>query len=333
MNADPGDRLESWKEIASYLKRSVRTVRRWEAEEGLPVHRQMHRALGSVFAYKHEIDAWRQAAEVRRARDTARPAPAGAGPLSIVVLPFTNLSPDPDTEYFADGLTGEVIADLSKVRALRVISRTSAMVLKGTGKDVRAIGRELGVSRVVEGTVRRDGARLRVTATLIDAGNDEHLWAGKFDGTLEDVFAIQEQLARMIVDALKLLALNGRVETVHEVAGSFPASLQHTAAARVTLFLARALAGDRHAALAALTPEIESARYATDVFPRFLAQGYALSGMPDRAIDWLERAVERGFINYPFLARHDPFLRSLEGHPRFGELLTVVRARWETFEA
>ena len=133
------------------------------------------------------------------------PRSAAAGPArdpikSIAVLPFTNLSTDPENAYFADGLTDEVTADLSKVRALRVISRTSAMTFKDTAKDVKTIAGELGVRYVLEGSVRRAGGRLRITARLIDASTDAHLWADKYDGTVADVFAFQERLARTIVE-------------------------------------------------------------------------------------------------------------------------------------
>lgn len=123
---------------------------------------------------------------------------------SIVVLPFDNLSPDPSDAYFSDGLTEEIIADLSISQSLRVISRSSAMVLRGTQKDVRTIGKELGVQYVLEGSVRKAGESLRITAQLIDAEKDHHLWAEKYDGVMDDIFSIQETVSRSIVNALRL---------------------------------------------------------------------------------------------------------------------------------
>jgi serine/threonine-protein kinase len=132
----------------------------------------------------------------------------GTGPgkatKGLVVLPFTNLSPDRENEFFADGLTEEVIADLSGISALRVISRTSAMRFKGTDKDLRTIAGELSVRHVLEGSVRRAGSSLRVTVQLIDAETDSHVWADKYSGSIEDVFAIQEEISRRIVKALQV---------------------------------------------------------------------------------------------------------------------------------
>jgi TolB-like protein len=546
LSAFPDDRLDSWKEIASYLNRGVRTVRRWEREEGLPVHRHVHRVLASVYAYKSEIESWRKHDERRAARHPVatieREPPPGAVK-SIAVLPFTNLSTDPENAYFADGLTDEVTADLSQLRALRVVSRTSSMAFKGTTRDVKTIARELGVRYVLEGSVRRDGSRLRITAQLIDASTDDHLWADKYDGTVEDVFAFQETLARVIVDALRLrlsadedlrlaarpianvhayecylrarqegwrwrkdaidhaiqllnnglavvgdnaglyaalglaylqyreagidfgerpleqadacagkvfalepasasglrlrgwlhyargrvqdavhdlkasldidasnpdtlgllsncylisgrvtaarplierllavdpltplnrcmpgwadilegncaeavepyremfemdpgnpmarlfyiwvLILNRRTAPIEAILAACPREVRDTVPARLAMFLAHAVAGDTAAMHAMLTPETEAAATAGDVFPRMLAQGYALAGMPERAFHWLEIAIGRGFINYPFLARHDPFFRSLRTHPRFQPLMETTRDRWERFE-
>jgi len=522
-------------------------VRRWEREEGLPVHRHVHRVLGSVYAYKSEIDVWRRTGQRRpepRSSTALRTAALTIGPTkSIAVLPFTNLSTDPENEYFADGLTDEITADLSRVRALRVISRTSAMTLKGTTKDAKTIARDLGVQYILEGSVRRAGGRLRITAQLIDADTDHHLWSDKYDGTVEDVFEIQERLARVIVDALALrltvdeerrlaerpignlhayecylrarheawrwrkdaidhavqllhnglahvgenaglyaalglaylqyreagidfgerplheadecarkvfalepesasglqlrgwihysrgriqeavrdlkaaleidansadtlsllvncylisgkvsiarplighllavdpltpvsrcvpgwadaldgnlaaavepyrqmfemdpgnpmarlfyvwvLALNRRTDAIGAIVEGFPPEERDALPARLAFFLAHALAGNSRDACASLTPEIEATATATDMFPRFLAQGYALSGLPERALHWLTIAVDRGFINYPFLARHDPFFETLRSDPRFLRLMETVHERWERFE-
>ena len=133
-----------------------------------------------------------------------KPLPEDTAPKSIVVLPFDDLSPDRDNEYFSDGLTEEVIADLSQLPDIRVISRISAMALKGTKKTGNEISKELNVQYVLEGSVRKAGNNLRITAQLIDATNDTHLWAEKYNGTLEDVFEIQEKVSRSIVRALKV---------------------------------------------------------------------------------------------------------------------------------
>jgi eukaryotic-like serine/threonine-protein kinase len=122
----------------------------------------------------------------------------------IVVLPFVNRSDDRENEYFSDGLTEEVISDLSNVRALRVISRNSAMTLKGTTMDTPTLAKELGVSHVVAGSVRRAGSALRVTVELLEAPADKPIWSDKYSGTTDDVFGIQEEIARKIVAALKM---------------------------------------------------------------------------------------------------------------------------------
>ena len=129
-----------------------------------------------------------------------------------------------------------------------------------------------------------------------------------------------------------ILAANGRMSEVREIVSDFPPEVKDTIPARLTIFLAHALAGNRSEALAMLTPEIESIANATDVFPRFLALGYAAMDMPDRAIRSLSIAVDRGFINYPFLAHHDPFTKPLRTDPRFRRLLATVHERWEKFD-
>jgi eukaryotic-like serine/threonine-protein kinase len=135
---------------------------------------------------------------------TAETTITASDPPSVVVLPFANQSADASNEYFVDGLTEEIIAELSRLRGLRVISRNSAMMLKGTKKDTPTIARELKVSHVVTGSVRRAGDALRVTAELVDASIDTSIWSDRYTGTTADVFGIQEEIARKIVSALEV---------------------------------------------------------------------------------------------------------------------------------
>jgi serine/threonine protein kinase len=123
---------------------------------------------------------------------------------SLLVLPFSNLSPDADNEYFSDGLTEEVIADLSKLEAMRVISRSTALRFKGAARDAGAAARALDVRYVLDGSVRKAGSNVRVTVQLVDTAADAPLWAEKYSGTLDDVFEIQERISRAIADALRV---------------------------------------------------------------------------------------------------------------------------------
>src|ERR1044071_1980670 len=122
---------------------------------------------------------------------------------SIAVLPFQSLSDEKENAYFADGIQDDILTNLSKIGDLKVISRTSVMSYRGKTQNVRDIGKALGVSTVLEGSVRSDGKRVRVNVQLIDATNDEHLWASDYDRELTDVFAIQTDLAQNISDALQ----------------------------------------------------------------------------------------------------------------------------------
>ena len=123
---------------------------------------------------------------------------------SIAVLAFQNMSGDPEQEYFADGITEDVITDLSKIGGLLVIARNSSFAYKGKAVDIRVAARELGVRTVLEGSIRRAGNRVRITAQLIEAETGGHLWADRFDRELSDIFAVQDEVTRRIVDALKI---------------------------------------------------------------------------------------------------------------------------------
>jgi TolB-like protein len=215
MNESPDDdRLDSWKAIARYLGRSVRTVRRWEQEQGLPVRRLMHQSQASVYALASELDEWRRSRERAPAAGSPEPAPPtsargkptdrGVDATSIAVLPFTFAGPDATQAWVADGFTEEMINGFSTLASLRVTSRTSSLAFKGSDRDSGAIAAALGVDHLLEGGVVGDGSRLRITVRLIDPKRDEQLWTRQFKGTMEEVFDIQERIARAVVAALQL---------------------------------------------------------------------------------------------------------------------------------
>jgi adenylate cyclase len=122
---------------------------------------------------------------------------------SIAVLPFANMSGDPEQEYFADGMVEEIITALSRIRWLFVIARNSSFTYKGRSVDVKQVGQELGVRYVLEGSVRKAGERVRITGQLIDALTGTHLWADRFDGSLEDVFELQDQVAISVAGVIE----------------------------------------------------------------------------------------------------------------------------------
>ncbi len=123
---------------------------------------------------------------------------------SVIVLPFVNMSNDPEQDYFSDGLTEELITNLSKLSEMRVISRTTSMQFKDTKKDIKTIGKETSVNYVMEGSVRKQGDNLRITAQFLDANEDNHLWAETFRGKVDDIFKIQEMVSEKIVEALRI---------------------------------------------------------------------------------------------------------------------------------
>ena len=144
---------------------------------------------------------------------------SGANPsldASIAVLPFRNMSTGADAEYFSDGMTEEIINALAGIEALQVASRTSAFAFKGKDTDIRQIGRDLGVRTVLEGSVRQAGQRLRITAQLIDVSNGYHLWSERFDREMQDVFAVQDEIALAIAAALKVRLLPAQESSLVE---------------------------------------------------------------------------------------------------------------------
>ena len=134
----------------------------------------------------------------------------------IAILPFRNMSPDPNDEFFAEGMTEEIISTVSGIGQLSVISRTSVMRYKGTNKSIEEIGRELKVGSVLEGSLRKAGNRIRVTTQLIDVAEDKHLWAQNYDRNVDDIFAVQSDVAKQVADALKVRILSPEKERIEK---------------------------------------------------------------------------------------------------------------------
>ena len=193
-----GGRIVSDSALTTRLNAARRAVNDSGAEQRLirTVSRRGLRFIGEV----SEDD------EPKGAIDAARGAtePPIAPRLSIVVLPFLNLSNDPEQEYFADGIAADLMTDLSRIPDMLVISRNTAFTYRDKPVDIKQIGRELGVRYALEGEVQRSGTRVRVTAQLIDAETDTHLWAERFDGDAGDLFAWQDEITNRIAVALDL---------------------------------------------------------------------------------------------------------------------------------
>jgi len=228
------DILDSWKQIAAYLQRDVRTVMRWEHARALPVHRLPGGPRGAVYAIRSELEAWRAARTPpagdreerpsRRARWflalaalvvlaaalSSRRLPFRSAPdlqdppiRSLAVLPFENLTRDPAQDYFVDGIHDALITDLARLGGVRVISRTSVMSYRGARKAARQIAEELGVDVLVEGSVLRIGDQVRVTAQLVRGATDEHLWAGSYDRDLKDVLGLLRETSRALAGEVR----------------------------------------------------------------------------------------------------------------------------------
>ncbi len=152
---------------------------------------------------KSPAERFQSMAEVRTALEQASTHPREQQP-SIAVLPFANMSGDKDNEYFSDGLAEEIINALTRISGLKVIARTSAFAFKDKQEDIRRIAEALGVANVLEGSVRRAGSRVRITAQLITAADGSHLWSERYDRELTDIFAVQDEISQAIADALKV---------------------------------------------------------------------------------------------------------------------------------
>jgi len=234
-----GDVLDSWKHIAAYLERDVRTVMRWERARALPVHRLPGGTRAAVYALKSELEAWRAstssgepalgeqegaavpwhgrrlvwaAAAVTvlaaallggRLRSPVPPAGLPRPIRSLAVLPFDNLMKDPEQEYFVDGVHDALITELARMGMARVISRTSVIRYRGARRPARELAAELGVDALVEGSVLRVGDRVRISAQLVRGETDEHLWAGSYDRDVRDVLTLLADVSAAVAGEIR----------------------------------------------------------------------------------------------------------------------------------
>jgi TolB-like protein/Flp pilus assembly protein TadD len=235
-----GSRLDSWKEIAAYLERDVATVRRWEKREGLPVHRQHHDKLGSVYAYVSEINTWRQGRRQQGVQDTPPAEPkrwnrrrtvlsavllslvlavvvlayvwvrsrtppnVGSTIMSLAVLPFQPLGGGARDETLELGMADALITRLSNIEQIQVRPVSAVLQYAKSGRDLRAVGRELRVDALVEGKIQWAGDRIRITVQLLRVRDGASLWAGTFDEQFTNIFAVQDSISQQVARALPL---------------------------------------------------------------------------------------------------------------------------------
>ena len=235
--------------------------------------------------------------------DKAGTSSTEAHRFSVCVLPFTNMSGDPEQEYFSDGITEDITTDLSKVSALTVTASNSAFKYKGTHPDIQQVARELQVTHVLEGSVRKAGGRIRVNAQLIDGATNGHVWAERYDRDASDIFAIQDELSQAIVKALKLKLLPGEKRAIqHRGTENIDAYNLYLMARQAYVSSQETDARNAHTIVRLCTR-------VTEIDPRY-AQAWALMAVGYRALDEAEgggtaramRAVDRAVELNPKLA-------------------------------
>ncbi|WP_243304961.1 tetratricopeptide repeat protein [Geothrix oryzisoli] len=386
-------RLESWKEIAAYLDRDVRTVQRWEKLEGLPVHRHLHDKQGSVFALRSEVDVWldgrrlppangngpevevglpgpglaleepaglEAVPEERAAAEPSVPVPpalrgrSSAGPLALwsllavllaggtwmvahrvvrsrpgpalAVLPFVNLGEEKNQEFFSDGFTEELITQLGQQQGegARVVALRSALGYRNTPKRPRQIARELGVDYLLQGSVRRAGDRVRVTAHLVRGDDETYVWDHSYDRDVRDVLVLQREVADAIAGGINLRLDPGRTHPRAVKPEAYAAYLKGR------FFWNRRTPQDLYRAL-------EQFQVAVRLDPTFapthvgIADCYALLGSaemgamaPKEAMPLAKQAVMAALTLDPSLA---------EAHASLGHIRLIYDWDWEGAEA
>jgi len=284
------------------------------------------RSIGSppLKNISHPVEIFVVDAQAPERPDAPAPAAPGADGqrVSICVLPFTNISGDPEQEYFSDGITEDIITDLSKVSALSIMSRNTAFTYKGKAANIAQVARQLGVNHVLEGSVRKAGNRVRITAQLIRASDDSHLWAERYDRDLNDIFALQDEISKAIVAALRLKLLPSEKKAIESRSTTNAEAYKFYLMARQF----RAVTNSRHYPLI-----IRLCRRAIAIDPGYarawalLAIGQTLLDMDGGAKEDASEAVEKALALDPNLAEaHAARVRLMMGAGRYDEATTSV---------
>ncbi len=201
-------RLDSWKEIAQYLNRDVRTVMRWEKTGGLPVHRMPGGKMPGVYALQSELEVWLNESRQDQCPDQGV-THTSPEPTSIAVLPFLNLSHEKENEFFGDGLADEIITLLTRLPGLKVTARTSSFAFRNWNGDIREIGSKLGVRTLLEGSVQHSRGKMRISVQLINASDGFHIWGEVYDRKSEDIFTVQDDISTSVAQALHIHLVPG----------------------------------------------------------------------------------------------------------------------------
>ena len=207
--------------LAKRFTEAPRHIRELRGSVPENVERALLKAMSSDASSRYNTTALFSLALNTSSLDTptesqTMPQHTGSAAKSVAVLPFANMSADPDNEYFTDGMAEEIINALTKIQSLRVASRTSSFAFKGKNEDIGEIGRKLKVSTVLEGSVRKMGNKLRITAQLVNVADGYHLWSERYDRELEDVFAIQDDISQAIVKALRVILTEGEKKAIEK---------------------------------------------------------------------------------------------------------------------
>jgi len=268
----------------------------WGENASSPAAQECLHALAAMIACS-------ETAQAAKAASASGPPASGKEPacFSICVLPFVNMSGDPEQEYFSDGISEDIITDLSKVSALEVVSRNGSFLYKGKQVDVPKVARELKVTHVLEGSVRRAGGRVRISAQLIDGASNRHVWAERYDRDASDIFALQDEISHAIVKALKLRLLPEEKKAI-ERRGT------ESVEAHDLYLMARQTYVNNQEDLRSAQAIVRLCTRATDIDPKY-AQAWALMATGYRSLrewgvesnDGME-AVERALSLNPDLA-------------------------------